>query len=161
MAWLVVTQSLSWQRFPDVLNELGAPYDACPFLPQPCAALREGRMRGRLQDLWKANKPKLECPFGGAAAAVRRAACGWLCPPPGPPATAPRPARAWKAEALTFSYLAKPPMTAGSTIPFRSMDSGLMGRLSSLWYWFIIIRIFSLAVDMVSMAFSRGLMVVC
>lgn len=42
-----------------------------------------------------------------------------------------------------------------------SMDSGLMGRLSSLWYWLIIIRIFSLAVDMVSMAFSRGLMVVC
>lgn len=63
--------------------------------------------------------------------------------------------------ALTFSYLANPPMTAGSTIPLSSMDSGLMGRLSSLWYWLIIIRIFSLAVDMVSMAFSRGLMVVC
>lgn len=80
-----------------------------------------------------------------------------LCPPTAP-GGGPRP---WAAEAFTFSYLAKPPMTAGSTIPFRSMDRGLMGRLSSLWYWFIIIRIFSLAVDMVSMAFSSGLMVVC
>ena len=81
--------------------------------------------------------------------------CSWALLPPL------WPHQGLEREALTFSYLANPPMTAGSTMPFRSMESGLMGRLSSLWYWLIIIRIFSLAVDMVSMAFSRGLIVVC
>lgn len=60
----------------------------------------------------------------------------------------------------TFSYLANPPMTAGSTIPLSNMDRGLMGRTSSPWYWFIIVRIFSLVVSIVSMAFSNGLIVV-
>lgn len=61
-------------------------------------------------------------------------------------------------EYLTFSYLAKPPMTAGSTMPFSSIDSGFMGRLSSPWYWLIMVRIFSLELLIVSMAFSKGLM---
>lgn len=64
-------------------------------------------------------------------------------------------------KAPTFSYLAKPPITAGSTIPFRSMESGLIGRFSSLWYWLIIIKIFSFVVDIVSIAFSKGLIVHC
>lgn len=57
---------------------------------------------------------------------------------------------------FTFSYLAKPPMTAGSTMPLSSMERGLMGRLQSAWYWLIMVRIFSLVDSMVSMAFSSG-----
>lgn len=57
---------------------------------------------------------------------------------------------------FTFSYFAKPPMTAGSTMPLSSMERGLMGRLQSDWYWLIIVRIFSFVDSMVSMAFSKG-----
>lgn len=57
---------------------------------------------------------------------------------------------------FTFSYFAKPPMTAGSTMPLSSMERGLIGRLQSDWYWLIIVKIFSFVDSMVSMAFSKG-----
>lgn len=57
---------------------------------------------------------------------------------------------------FTFSYLAKPPMTAGSTMPLSSIERGLMGRVQSAWYWLIMVRIFSLVDSMVSIAFSNG-----
>lgn len=47
-------------------------------------------------------------------------------------------------------------MTAGSTIPLRSIERGLMGRLQSAWYWLIMVRIFSLVDSIVSIAFSNG-----
>lgn len=59
-------------------------------------------------------------------------------------------------DSFTFSYFAKPPITAGSTMPLSSMERGLMGRLQSAWYWLIMVRIFSLVDSMVSMAFSKG-----
>lgn len=62
---------------------------------------------------------------------------------------------------LTVSYLAKPPMTAGSTMPLSSMESGLTGRLGSFWCRLISLIIFSFVFIMVSMAFSRGEMMVC
>lgn len=52
-------------------------------------------------------------------------------------------------------------MTAGSTIPLRSIERELMARLQSAWYWFIMVRIFSLVDSMVSMAFSSGDRTVC
>lgn len=65
-----------------------------------------------------------------------------------------------RSDFLTVSYLAKPPMTAGSTMPLSSMERGFMANVSSHWYWLIKVRIFSFVFPIVSMAFSRGLTVV-
>lgn len=52
-------------------------------------------------------------------------------------------------------------MTAGSTMPFRSMERGLMGRLGSSRCCCTMLFILSLVSCMVSMAFSRGLISTC
>ena len=46
-------------------------------------------------------------------------------------------------------------------MPLSSMESGLTGRLGSFWCRLISLIIFSFVFIMVSMAFSRGEMMVC
>lgn len=84
---------------------------------------------------------------------------GALCSVPTPRAPARGSTRT--SSVLTVSYLAKPPMTAGSTMPLSSMERGLTGRLGSFWCRLISLRIFSFVFIMVSMAFSSGEMMFC
>lgn len=94
-------RAFPWQRFPDVPN------DPCPFLPQQCAALSGGRMRGRLQDPWKVNEPSSSVPLGGSSRSEMSSM--QLRLPPGAPATAPPPHRGPDGRSPHLLVLGEPP----------------------------------------------------
>lgn len=139
---------------------LGAPGQLSPPLPGGCCGLYlPGNQVLQLLDVPLVLRVLLQVGLleKGLQQPPLSPAGGWLSA--GRHGMAPAPAQ--HLPVLTISYLAKPPMTAGSTMPLSSMESGLMGRLGSFWCRLISLIIFSFVFIMVSMAFSRGEMVVC